>query len=131
MKAIRHFSILLLALFGSIAQAGDFDGSRPLICAPVVVHDCARGDECVSGLPEDFDAPAFMRFDFKKKQVIGAKITTDILLLERSAAQLLLQGREGGHGWTIAIDTGSGDMTVTLASDNNAVVMYGACTPLD
>ncbi len=131
MKTLRHFLLTFPVLLATAAQAGDFDGSRPLICAPVVVHDCPRGDECEAGLPEDFDAPAFMRFDFKNKKVIGAKITSEILLLERSEAQLLLQGREGGHGWSIVIGTRSGDMTVTLASHNRAVVMYGSCTPLN
>ncbi|HEX6733283.1 MAG TPA: hypothetical protein VF096_00605 [Azonexus sp.] len=128
MNVFRHFSPVLLAVLATAAPAADFDGSRPLICAPLVAIDCARGEECLSGLPEDIDAPAFMRFDFKKKQVSGARVASDILLLERSDKHLLLQGREGEYGWTIVIGAGSGDMTVTLATRGTAVVMHGSCT---
>jgi hypothetical protein len=112
------------------ALAGDFDGSKPLICAPVTAMDCVRGDDCATGLPEDVGAPAFMRIDFAAKTVIGPKRTTEILLLEKSETQLLLQGRESGFGWTIALEAEDGQMTVTLASIKGAFVLFGACTPL-
>ena len=112
------------------ALAEDFDGSKPLICAPVQAMDCVRGDDCSSGLPEDVGAPAFMRLDFAKKSVTGPARVSEIMLLEKSEGQLLLQGREGGFGWTIALDSENGQMTVTLASRKGAFVLFGACTPM-
>ena len=120
----------LLALAVNGAFAADFDGSRPLICATISAADCVRGDECLAGLPEDVGAPAFMRLDFAKKTVLGPKNASPILLQEKSDRQLLLQGREGSFAWTIAIESDSGNMAVTLVSRSNAYVLFGNCTPL-
>lgn len=128
MKLYRTLSFVALCVLGTSAFAGDFDGSKALICAPVSVMDCQRGDECLTGLPEDVDAPAFMRFDFEKRLVIGPKVSSAMLLQEATADRLLLQGREAAYGWTIVIGARDGDMTVTLATLNSAVVMYGSCT---
>lgn len=130
MKLIRKFATCVMPLVATAALAADFDGSRMLICATVSATDCTRGDDCASGLPEDVGAPAFMRVDFAKNVVIGPKHTTDILLMDKSSTQLILQGREGGFGWTMALDAASGEMTATLANRNGAYVWFGSCTPL-
>jgi hypothetical protein len=129
MKLVRHLSLVALSLLATAVSASDFDGSKDLICAPVSVMECLRGEECLAGLPEDIDAPAFMRFDFKKKLVIGPKVAAEILLQDKTAERLMLQGREAGFGWTIVIGARLGDMTVSLTTLNSAVVMYGSCTP--
>jgi hypothetical protein len=108
--------------------AADFDGSKPLLCATQAALDCARGDDCAAGLPEEIGAPTFMRIDLAKKSVIGPQTTTEILLQDKSGKQLLLQGRESGFGWTIVVDQPSGELTVTLTNRNGAYVLYGACT---
>lgn len=131
MKFIRHLVIGISPLLATAAAlAGNFDGSKPLICAPVASMDCIRGDNCLAGLPEDVGAPTFMRLDFAKKTVIGPKVTSDIILLDKADGQLLLQGREAGFGWTMVVDEQNGQMTVTLASRTGAFVLFGACTPL-
>lgn len=129
MNMTKAFLAAALAL-PMLAVAGDFDGSKPLICAPVTVFECIRGDECLAGMPEDIDAPAFMRFDFRKKQIVGPKRSSDILLQEQTPERLTLQGREGAYAWTIVIGAGNGEMTATLATRNSAIVMYGSCTPI-
>jgi hypothetical protein len=121
--------VTLFAIAGA-AHAGDFDGSRPLICATMQALDCLPGQECSRGLPKDIGAPAFMRIDFQQKQVVGPERTSPVLLMEKSEKQLMLQGHELGFGWTLAIDQESGDMTATLADRLGAVVLFGACTPL-
>ena len=130
MKNIRNLVLISLPLLAAPALAADFDGSKPLLCATQAAVDCSRGDDCASGLPEDVGAPTFMRIDLAKKAVIGPKTTSDILLQDKSGKQLLLQGREGGFGWTIAVDQQSGELTVSLTNRNGAYVLYGACTLL-
>jgi hypothetical protein len=110
------------------ALAGDFDGSRLLICAPVQAFDCAAGEDCAKGIPDDIGAPAFMRIDVANKAVIGPKRTSPILHVDKSDSQLLLLGTELGYGWTLAIDQETGKLTATLASREAAFVMFGACT---
>jgi hypothetical protein len=130
MTNIRRFAAAFLALMTNCAFAADFDGSKALICATIAANDCVRGEACEAGLPEDFGAPAFMRLDFAKKSVLGPKHASPILLQEKSDHQLLLQGREGTFAWTIAVESASGNMTVTLVSRSNAYVLFGNCTPL-
>lgn len=130
MKNIRNPVLLSLSLLAVPALAADFDGSKPLLCATQAALDCSRGDDCASGLPEEIGAPAFMRIDLAKKAVIGPNTTSDILLQDKSGKQLLLQGREAGFGWTIAVNQGSGELTVTLTNRSGAYVLYGACTVL-
>ena len=130
MKRIRRLALGILPFLTTAALAADFDGSKPLICATVSAMDCMRGDDCATGLPEDVGAPAFMRLDFAKKAVVGPRHTSPILLQEKSETQLLLQGREGSFGWTIALDSNSGEMSVTLVNRSSAYVLFGNCTPL-
>jgi hypothetical protein len=122
---------LACAVFGTLsAVAGDFDGSKLLICAPVEVMDCVAGEECVRGLPQDIGAPAFVRIDFASKSIIGPNRTTKIQLTEQSEGQLLLQGTELGHGWTIALDQDTGAFTASLVNLEGVFVLFGSCTPL-
>jgi hypothetical protein len=131
-RGVRRLGFLaalaLLALGAVPARAGDFDGSRVLICAPVQAFDCAAGEDCGKGLPDEIGAPAFMRIDVANKAVVGPKRTTSILFVDKSDTQLLLQGTELGYAWSIAVDQETGRMTATLANRENAIVLFGACT---
>ncbi|NJD36331.1 MAG: hypothetical protein FIA96_16120 [Betaproteobacteria bacterium] len=130
MKKNRILVLLSLAVLAAPALAADFDGSKPLLCATQAALDCSRGDDCAAGLPEDIGAPTFMRLDLAKKTVIGPNTTSEILLQDKSGKQLLLQGREAGFGWTIAVDKESGQLTLSLTNRSGAYVLYGACTLL-
>jgi hypothetical protein len=128
--AFRVALALLAGTSATLAQAADFDGSRPLICATMQALDCAAGQEqCLRGLPGEMGAPTFMRIDFERKAIIGPQRTSQVMHMEKSAGQVLLQGQELGFGWTIALDQESGQMTVTLADRTGAIVLFGACTP--
>jgi len=118
-----------LLVTASISLAGDFDGSKPLICAPVEVLDCTVGSDCIKGTPDAIGAPAFMRIDFEKKAVLGPKRTSSILHMEKNDQQVLLQGTELGFAWTLIIDA-RGKMTSTLADRTGAFVLFGSCTTL-
>src|SRR5262249_10800870 len=87
-------AIGVVCLATASALAGDFDGSRVLICAPVQAFDCAAGEDCAKGLPDEIGAPAFMRIDLPNKSVVGPKRTSPILLADKTESQLVLQGTE-------------------------------------
>jgi hypothetical protein len=129
---MRRLTVLaaigLATLAATPAPASDFDGTKVLICASVQAFDCAAGEECAKGLPEEIGAPAFMRIDVPNKAVIGPKRTSPILLADKSETQLVLQGVEFGYGWVIALDRETGRMTATLANRENVLVLFGACT---
>jgi hypothetical protein len=114
----------------SAAAAGDFDGSKLLLCAPVEVIDCEPGVPCVANTPGEIGAPAFLRIDVAQKQVIGPKRTSPIVAVQKTEAQLLLQGTEIGYAWAIALEQASGRMALTLTNGDGAFVLFGSCTPL-
>jgi hypothetical protein len=120
--------LCVIGLAAAPAQANDFDGARVLLCAPVQAFDCAAGEDCAKELPEQLGAPPFLRIDVPNKAVIGPKRTSPILLADKSETQLVLQGTELGYGWTLVVDRETGKLTATLASRENVVVLFGACT---
>jgi hypothetical protein len=128
-NSLRWLAALAVVVSGS-ALAADFDGSKKLICAPVQAMDCGEGVECVSGTPQSLGAPTFIRIDFDRKEVAGTRVTTPIREVEKSADEVLLQGIESGLGWTIAIDSASGNMHATMAGQDGAIILSGSCTPL-
>lgn len=115
---------------GTAAIAGDFDGSKRLICAPVEAIECHAGEKCEAGVPDAVGAPAFMRVDFSKKLVIGPQRTSPIRSIENNGSQILLQGSELGLGWNMAISVADGRMVMTLGDLGGAFVLFGSCTPL-
>jgi hypothetical protein len=128
-RVLSLMAVLALMTYGA-AAAGDFDGSKLLICAPVEAMDCAPGEGCVKERPEDVGAPNFLRIDVANKVIVGPKQTTPILLMDKSDDQILLQGKELGYAWTLVLDQESGTMTVTLVNREAAFVLFGPCTPL-
>ena len=119
-----------LALASGAAGAADFDGSKKLICAPVDVHECVEGSRCRSFTPRTAGAPEFLRVDVGAKQISGPKRTTQIANVVKGDQQILLTGTELDWGWTLAIDSTDGAMTLTLADRDGAYVLFGSCTPL-
>ena len=131
MKNLMSFPLAVLAMaFGAAAVAGDFDGSKPLICAPVEALDCISGEGCEKGIPDDVGAPAFMRIDFDRKIIVGPKRSSPIAAMEKEQQQILLQGTELGMAWSMALNTESGKMVTTFSSRDGAYVLFGSCTPL-
>jgi hypothetical protein len=119
---------VLLAV--SAAHAGDFDGSKNLICAPVEANDCVAVDGCTKTVPSEVGAPAFIRIDFSQQAMVGPNRTSPIKLTEKNEQQLLLMGTELGYGWTVVLDQVSGEMTVTMTNGAGSFVFFGSCTPL-
>ena len=120
--------VVLVLAAAPAAKAGDFDGSKPLLCAPVEVIDCVPGVPCFADTPREMGAPAFLRIDFKRKTVTGPHGEAQIAALEKTDTQLLLQGVEIGHAFALALDRESGRMTATLNDANGAFILFGSCT---
>jgi hypothetical protein len=119
---------MAIALFARAVSAADFDGSKPLICAPVQAMDCTSDEGCTKGTPEEIGAPAFLRIDVSKKTVAGSKRTSPIQQSDLDADQLLLRGVELGYGWTIAIEQTTGKAVFTLTDREGVFILFGACT---
>jgi len=131
MRLSQTIIMLIFVFVTSTALADDvFDGKKTLLCASVEAMDCVSGTPCVSGLPEEIGAPQFLKIDFAEKKIIGPKRTTPVLNIEKTDEQFLLQGIELNMGWLFALNRTTGKFTSTLADEEGAFVIFGACTVL-
>jgi hypothetical protein len=126
------FALAVAAVPAPLAAQG-IDGSTPVLCAVIDAIECTPGGECLSGRTEDINAPLFIKIDFAAGSISGTRpdgsqLSTPIKRTVRLDGALILQGDEGGRGWTVDIGKESGVMTVTLAEDGAAIVIFGACT---
>jgi hypothetical protein len=124
------------------ASAGDYDGSKPMICASMDVMECTPGNSCQEVASDDIDAPQFFRLDLGKKKIVSVRSgsgdrSSKIKHSEKIEGKLILQGAEEGRedirdglGWTMSIAEDSGRMILTASGDGAAFVIFGACTPL-
>jgi hypothetical protein len=137
-NGLNTAALVCIMLFASgTANAKDvFDGSSNLICAAINVVACMDGTNCTKGEARTFDLPEFMTIDFKKKIIHvtydgGAnEAESPIKNIEISGTQLVLQGIENNHGWTMAIHRDNGRMSLSAVGDELSYSMFGACKAL-
>ena len=121
------------ALFAASASAQGLDGSRSMVCAAVSVVACGDAHVCYHGLAKQFDLPEVMIVDMAAKQVRGTaesglKQDSPIRHAESTGSQLVLQGVESGHGWSMAIDRATGRMATVLSGELANYMIFGTCT---
>lgn len=115
------------------AKAGNFDGSRTLLCALIEVYECVPHEGCEGTTAEAINLPQFLTIDFQKKHISGttaegAVRKTDIERMEHANGRLILQGGEEGRGWSISIHEETGKMVATVSGEEAGFVIFGACT---
>ena len=127
--------IMMFASGAAIAK-DKFDGSSNLICATIDVVACASGTNCTRGQARKFDLPEFMTIDFKKKIIHvtydggSTEAESPIRNSEMSETQLVLQGVENGHGWSMTIHQDTGRMSIAVIGDEMSFAMFGVCKAL-
>ena len=107
-----------VGIWSLTATAADFDGTKPLICATMQTYECVPGGECLEGTPESINAPQFIRLDFTEKvaratRPDGEERTSSIEISKQNEGELILQGIQGGLGWSMAITPDSGKMALS------------------
>jgi hypothetical protein len=138
---IRLAAACLVALPGAIlpgrAAAGDFDGSRPLICASLDLFSCTSADGCEKETPDSLNAPQFLNIDFGQKVINaprpdGETRTTAIDAVRQLDDRIVLNGAEGELSWTLAIAQATGKMVLNAAKTDPTeplgITIFGACT---
>ncbi len=48
-----------------------YDGSVPLLCAPIQVIECGVGDDCHRGTADSVNIPPFLKIDFAGKIIMA------------------------------------------------------------
>lgn len=126
----------------SVAGAGDFDGTRPLLISVIRVVECTPDAACREVTPASVDLPQFLKIDFANKTIgsAAADDETPATAIERQEVvdgKLMLQGAEDGYanlkdglGWTLTISEETGQVVLTASGDQVAFVVFGASLPL-
>ena len=122
------------------ADAGEFDGSSPLLCALNEAMECSPGALCQRILPSEVGAPDFFLIDVAAKSVQGlggrgrASAIRGVTMIDE---KLMLQGAEDGLegvrdglGWSAAITQDSGRFVLSASGEGVAFVVFGACAAL-
>lgn len=134
------FLTLMLCCFAAPCFAGDFNGSRPMLCATIKAAQCTPAKGCEDVSLEDVGLPRFAVIDVEKKEIhpartTGVKRVSPIERVESVEGKLILQGAEegvegvrDGLGWTIAIGEDSGELVLTASGEGVAFIVFGACT---
>ena len=137
---IFGLTIALVGLIAFPALAGDFDGSKPLICAVIDLVECQPGGKCQQVTAEDVGIPQFLKINFKEKKISailadGSKRSTPIENFEKIDGKVIIQGAEDGIegvrdgvGWSLAIAEETGKTVLTASGDEVGFVIFGACT---
>ena len=142
MNKMKICSLIIISiwLISASAIAGNFDGTKELICAVMDITECGPGGKCQQVTAEDVGIPLFLKIDFKKKQISathadGSKRSTTIERSEKVDGKLIIQGAEDGIegvrdgvGWSLAIAEETGKIVLTASGDEVGFVIFGACT---
>ena len=124
--------LFLLCVVAQPALAADFDGSKPLVCAMIQAFECGPDTGCEGGTPESNGLSRFLRIDFDKKEVYTTKQAQEqvsrIEKVERAGGVVLLSGTKNGRGWNLSLTEETGYLVLTVAGDQVAFVVFGACT---
>ncbi len=137
MNKLRTMVLVLSFIFIApfTVAAGDFDGSKKLLCAITEGIECGPDGECLEVMPEDINIPAFIKIDFKEKKISGTRengelASTKIDKMVRMDGKLILQGAENGRGWSMVITEATGKMVLTASGDQVGFIFFGNCMPI-
>lgn len=139
--SILGFVLFFLCMIHIPAFAGDFDGSKDLLCTCMKVIECEPDGDCNETRAEDVGIPVFLQINFEKKEIRAPQwgadhVPSKIENMERIDEKLILQGAEDGlkeikdgAGWSIVISEKTGRMVLTESADDIGFVIFGACIP--
>jgi hypothetical protein len=138
---LSGFVLFFVCVMHMPASAGDFDGSKELMCACVRVIECGPDGKCAEVSAEEARIPQFIRINFEQKTISAPQwgenqTPSPIENFEGIDGKLILQGAEDGYrevrdgvGWSLAISEETGKMVLTESGDQVAFVVFGACIP--
>lgn len=135
------FAALAVCFLPLNVQAGSFDGSMNLLCAPQLAIECGPDGMCEQAMAASLNLPNFFLIDFSAKELTAVtesenKRTSTIKTMESLDNKLFLQGADDGIegvrdglAWSMAIAQDTGRLVVSASGENEAFVIFGACTP--
>ena len=146
MQELKTYFWMIVAVFTLCilpfnAQAGSFDGSQSLLCAPQIAIECGPDGKCEQAMAASVNLPNFFQIDFSNKELSAIsesenKRTSRIKSMEFLDGKLFLQGADDGVesvrdglAWSMSISKETGRLVISASGGNEAFVIFGACTP--
>ena len=139
MRNLAYF-LSILTIFATLPFASaSAQIPASIICSTAEILECLPAASCEQVTAESIGAPNFLRVNFADGEITrtpvgGEEITSPIERAEEFEGRLVLQGAEenveragGGVGWTMSIDTHSGNMVLTASGHGVGFVIFGAC----
>ena len=127
--------VLVSILNPGYASAGEFNGTKPLVCAAMYSSECsAEAQECLGGAPWLINFPAFVEVDFKFKTLStthhhSVERVSDIDAINHLPGGLMsVQGVDGDYAWSVLVSETTGSMTLSVSGEDVGFVVFGACT---
>ena len=127
--AVSAFALLATVAFPAAGvRAGQFDGSKPFLCAMTTIMECDGSGRCERRTHEDASAPTFLRFDVGTHVLTAGANRRTTFRSTRLDGRLILQGGENGRGWSATINEESGLLAAAVVDDDFTFSIFGACT---
>lgn len=128
-------SFAFLLIVQAVSAADLIDETKQLVCAATEVAGCEEAGTCIQGPATAFNLPVLLRISMKDMAIEstregGERRNSPVARAEAKDDELVLQGAESGATWIATIHWQSGRMTVTVAREGEAYVIFGACTPM-
>ena len=126
-----------ISLVVAASQTLALDTSKPLLCAVTQVQECVDGAGCSQVLPEEVNAPTFLRLNIKKKHIRSSMAgePAPIRYQQSIKGRLVLMGAEqgtenqpDGGGWTLSIEEDTGRFAGSMVVRQATINLFGACT---
>ncbi len=120
---------MLVVAPGGAAAAGKYDGSAPLVCVPTIVSECRLEGDCKRVTPDSVNLPHFFKVDVKALKVHSEETgrASPFKTVEHLDGSMILQGAQGGRGWTMTIAEETGRMSAAISSGAEGWIIFGAC----
>ncbi|MBW2315928.1 MAG: hypothetical protein JRH10_17295 [Deltaproteobacteria bacterium] len=122
-----------LGLTGA-ASAGDFDGSKPLLCAPTDIVSCHGAGDCGRMSAEEADMAHFIHLDFEKQTATGKLASGDERVTKFAApttidGAIVIQGiaQDGKRAYSFRVGS-DGDLSLAIAGQGGGLMVQGVCT---
>ena len=139
-KAIMLIGLTLLA-GPALAKNKHYDGSDPLLCTAMTAQICdILGCEAADRETE-LNGVKHLVVDFKRNRIKSPEsgVEAKIDSVRQVDNRLFLQGlserpdvdEDDARSWTMTIADPTGTMTLTLAGEEMALVVFGACAPVE
>lgn len=134
--------IALLLISGSVfADDNHYDGSEALLCTVMTGQICELLGCTQADRENDLNGVKHLVIDFKRDRIKSPEsgVETQIERVNQVDNRLFVQGMsdapdvdvDDARSWTMAIAHPTGTMTLTMAGEEMALVLFGACAPVE